>query len=192
MEACISSDRAPTVDGDRVYAGNVCTPISRATGQPVAGWEHICTADDHAAVPFHRGHLFADLYRGRGIAFAFDVTRGIATAGIGASFPPAVIGNVAVTSDVYNVSAREFPTGTPRWKWTGPATQDIVMPPLIVGRTVYVVLDSPGLRALDLDTGQVVFSQSLGVSFPEHYTAGQPRGAGRGRGAAADSRPRAD
>ena len=141
-----------------------------------------CTADDHAAVPFHRGHLFADLSRGRGVAFAFDVTRGITTAGIGASFPPAVIGNVAVTSDVYNVTAREFPSGTPRWKWTGPATQDIVMPPLIVGRTVYVVLDQPGLRALDLDTGQVVFSQSLGLEFPERYTAGSPAALAVGEG----------
>ena len=139
----IFSDRAPTVDGDRVYAGNVCTPISRATGQPVAGWESVLTADDHAAVPFHRGHLFADLSRGRGVAFAFDVTRGITTAGIGASFPPAVIGNVAVTSDVYNVTAREFRPGRRAGKWTRPATQDIVMPPLIVGRTVYVVLDQP-------------------------------------------------
>ena len=66
---------------------------------------------------------------------------------------------------------------------------DIVMPPLIVGRTVYVVLDQPGLRALDLDSGQVVFSQSLGL---ESRSATRParRGARRRRGAAARSDPR--
>ena len=108
--------------------------------------------------------------------------------GAGSSFPAAVIGNVLLTSDVYNVTAREFPGGTPRWNWyAGPMYNDIVMPPLIVGRTVYVVLDQPGLRALDLDTGQVVFSQSLGLEFPERYTAGSAAALAVGEGLLLDS-----
>ena len=180
---CSPSDRAPSVDATRVYAGNVCEPLSRATGQPVPGYTGRCTPDDHAAVPLYRGHLLADLGRGRGTSLDFDVQRGTVVGGAGSSFPAAVIGNVLLTSDVYNVTAREFPGGTPRWNWyAGPMYNDIVMPPLIVGRTVYVVLDQPGLRALDLDTGQVVFSQSLGLEFPERYTAGSAAALAVGEG----------
>jgi outer membrane protein assembly factor BamB len=180
---CSPNDRAPSVDATRVYAGNVCTPLSRATGQPVPGYTDRCLSDDHAAVPLYRGHLLADLGRGRGTSLDFDVERGVVVGGAGSSFPAAVIGNVLLTSDVYNVTAREFPGGTPRWNWyAGPMYNDIVMPPLLVGRTVYVVLDQPGLRAIDLDTGKVVFSQSLGLEFPERYTAGSPAALAVGEG----------
>ena len=66
-----------------------CTPATsasrspRATGQPVPGGTGRCTPDDHAAVPLYRGHLLADLGRGRGTELGLRRQRGTVSAAPG-------------------------------------------------------------------------------------------------------------
>ena len=72
---------------------------------------------------------------------------------MGSVAPPAVIGNLLVTSGG-GVKAYEFPSWTPRWKYTERDPQSMAVPPLIVGRHVYFAYAERMLRALDVDTGR--------------------------------------
>jgi outer membrane protein assembly factor BamB len=175
------TDRAPIVDGDRVYAGNVCGPISRTTGEAVPGYAG-CATSDHAATPFAAGHLIAGFGRSFYGQFDVDVARGVRDAAFQSGTPPAVIGNVAITTFENRLSAWEFPAWAPRWKESIQSPYDLAMPPLIVGRTVYAVSAAPNIRALDVATGQRVWGEPLGWISLDEYDPGSSAALAVGEG----------
>lgn len=78
--------------------------------------------------------------------------------------------------------ARESPSWAVRWAETLQSPYNLGMPPLIVGRTVYAASTSPRLRALDLVTGQEVWSESLGSMWLEEYSPGSSAALAVGEG----------
>jgi outer membrane protein assembly factor BamB len=147
--------RAVSVDATRVFAPSACAPLSRETGTPLPT-DTRCTFSEYPVAPLYRGHLLEA--PAAPTIYDLDADRGIFTVSVGSSTPPAVIGNVAVTTG-NGVRAYEFPNWTPRWHYEEPDHgSSAAMPPLIVGSTVYYVNTGGLIAALDLATGIPLWS----------------------------------
>lgn len=157
--------RTVSLDGPYVYSG-VCEVLSRATGALVKALEG-CAGSEHPFAPVSGGHAFESALGQAGL-HDYDVERGILVNRLGSVAPPAIIGNLAITSGG-EVKAYDFPSWTPRWKFKEQTPGSTSVPPLVVGRHVYFAYSEGFLRALDVETGRVVWSDSLGENLP-HYT----------------------
>ncbi|MDA0181720.1 PQQ-binding-like beta-propeller repeat protein [Solirubrobacter phytolaccae] len=171
--------RTVSLDGPYVYPGGICATLSRATGQPVKTLRG-CPASEHPFAPVSGGHMFESGFGQAGV-HDFDVERGVLVNRVGSIAPPAVIGNLLVTSLVGGLNAYEFPSWTPRWKYRERGEDTIAVPPLIVGRHVYFSTSMGELRGLDVQTGQQVWSDSLGENLTHYSTqVGVSMGVGDG------------
>lgn len=160
------NQRTVSLEGPYVYPGGNCLVLSRATGQPVKTLEG-CPDSEHPFAPVHAGHMFESGLGQSGL-HDIDLTRGTLVHRMGSVAPPAMIGNLLITSGG-EVKAYDFPSWTPRWKYKERYSETMAVPPLIVGRHVYFAFAEGFLRAVDVDTGQVVWSDSLGENL-DHYS----------------------
>jgi outer membrane protein assembly factor BamB len=93
-----------------------------------------------------------------------------------------MIGNVAVTAFEHTVTAWALPDWTPRWTFAAQLNSyDVGLPPLVVGRTIFFTTSTGHLRALDLMTGQLLWSKLLDAS-PGEYDPGSSRALAVGEG----------
>ncbi|HEX7165386.1 MAG TPA: PQQ-binding-like beta-propeller repeat protein [Acidimicrobiales bacterium] len=164
-----TGNRAVTLEGPRVWVGGACAPLDRATGQPTREDDYdLCADSTFAVAPFSQGHLIEN--NGFYAMYDIDTQREIRSGSTSSAAPPAILGNVAVTGAGGYLSAWEFPSWTPRWRFRDTAFQDEThfgAPPLIVGRTLYY-LNRGSLRAFDVETGALL-QQTHGIGYLENY-----------------------
>ena len=164
-----TGSRAVTLEGSRVWVGGACAPLDRATGQPTREDNYdLCADSTFPVAPFSQGHLIEN--NGFYAMYDIDTQREIRSGSTSSAAPPAILGNVAVTGAGGYLSAWEFPSWTPRWRYRDPAFQDEThfgAPPLIVGRTLYY-LNRGSLRAFDVETGALL-QQAYGFGSLENY-----------------------
>jgi outer membrane protein assembly factor BamB len=177
-----SANRAPTLDATRVWPGNSCAPLLRASGDPAGPALDPCPNDgDSFVAPESAGHILLRDFQRSGTWFDYDTGRNAYTGVSFGGLPPAISGATIVVAGA-TVSGYTFPTMTPRWSYTVPEPDNLCcLPPLIVGRHVYFADNDYHFYALNLDSGALEW-KVLGPYFWEYDTGAGPRSMAAGDG----------
>jgi outer membrane protein assembly factor BamB len=165
--APVSWNTLPAVDGRYVYASNsyycATMALDRRTGRQAWNKAEDCyggadhTLSDGGHVIDGHGNVM-DSATGR-LLDAF------------LSGPHAVAGNVAIVRQGSVLSARDLTTGVGKWEFSGDGA--LSSAPVVVNHTVYVGSAAGNVFALDLETGEEVWSDSVGpAGCIEYYSYG--------------------
>jgi outer membrane protein assembly factor BamB len=163
------ASRAPSLDATRVWAGNSCVPLLRSSGEPAGPPIDPCPNDAASLVaPLAAGHILLTDFERSGAWMDYDATANAFTGTAASNMPPAVAGGTAIAVDYQAVTAFTFPGWSPRWVYNAPEPDHFYnLPPLVVGRHIYIADDDYHLRALSLDTGALEWT-AMGPYFAKY------------------------